>query len=359
MPRTLLYWICQFTGWTAFFGGTAALALAGRAASGPPAGIALSVAGSVLLAIGATHAIRAVAVRRGWLERSIGPLALRLAGAVGVAALATEGLSTALGAVLEGAFGPAPATAVAPGTVLISGAALIAVVYGLWVVVYLSAVTRFRLADAERERLELRASLAEARLEAVERRLDPHVLFNALNAVRALVREDPEEARRAVTMLSDLLRATLSAQGPTHTVEAEVALVRAALGIEALRFAERLDARVVVADAALGAQVPVFLVQTLAENAVTHGIARRLAGGTVCVDVGLEGGAVVVRVENPTADTADTAGGSEPGTGTGLASTRERLALLYGPAATFSLTVEGGRAVALARFPAAPHLADA
>ncbi|WP_424522093.1 sensor histidine kinase [Rubrivirga sp.] len=220
--------------------------------------------------------------------------------------------------------------------------------FAIWATVYALALTAFRLADADRDRLHLRATLAESRSRALEYQLNPHFLFNALNTVRALIRDEPEEARRAVTLLSGLLRRTLVAgRETTHALEDELALVETYLGLEALRFEDRLHVRLEVAADALEAEVPALLVQTLVENAVKHGVARNRAGGEIAVRADIQDGRLHLEVENPVA------GGPEPeGTGTGLANARERLALLFGDAATLDLEVGPERAVATVTLPA-------
>ena len=192
-------------------------------------------------------------------------------------------------------------------------------------------------------------------MAALESQLNPHFLFNALNTVRALVADDPDEARRAVTLLSSLLRQTLATvRSATHSLADELEVVETYLALEALRFGDRLRVEVEAEPDALGLTVPALLVQTLAENAVKHGVARRRDGGTVAVTARLDDGRLVVRVSNP----APAAASAPPvGTGTGLANARERLALLFGPRAHLRLTADADRTVVLVEIPATPALA--
>lgn len=122
------------------------------------------------------------------------------------------------------------------------------------------------------------AALGQARtaqLEMLRYQLNPHFLFNALNAVRALVLEDPARARAVVGRLSDFLRYALAERrGDSVAVREEIAIVRDYLDIEAVRFEEQLDAAVALDPAAADLEMPVFLLHSLVENAVKHGEPR-------------------------------------------------------------------------------------
>ena len=358
VSRTQLYWTCQLGGWALALGAFVVLAALTGGIEGPAAPsaaeVVVSIAVFLAVGVGGTHAVHLVATRRGWLGLSLGALAWRLALAVGAAAAAMQPVSYGLARLTDPIYKPHAVAPLPPPDLpdLVGGTLMLAALYAVWATVYALAATAFRLADAERDRLRLRASLAEARMRALEAQLNPHFLFNALNTVRALVTDEPAEARRAVTLLSAILRRTLAAgREPTHPVAAELDLVRDYLALEGIRFERRLRARVEAEDGALGAEVPALLVQTLVENAVKHGVARRRDGGDVDVRVALDGAGLVVRVESPLADGAADA----EGTGVGLANARERLALLYGAAARLSLTLADGRAVAEAHVPATAH----
>ncbi|WP_412070097.1 sensor histidine kinase [Rubrivirga sp. IMCC43871] len=351
--RTRLYWICQLAGWAAFGGiwvGLAALTGGiGERSGVSTLEIVTAVVVSYVLCVGASHGIHLAATRRGWRRLPLWALAVRLLGASFAAAAAMQAVGTVFFRLAEPVLNPHavgpkpwPEPVEALGSVLM-GTAL----FAAWSTVYAFGLVAFRLTDAERERLGLRAALAESRMRALEYQLNPHFLFNALNTVRALVRDEPEEARRAVTLLSGLLRRTLAAgRETTHPLRDELALVGTYLDLEALRFDGRLRVRLDVADDVLDVPVPALLVQTLVENALKHGVARRRDGGEVVVRAARDGDRLALRVENPTAS-----GPASDGTGTGLANARERLALLFGDAARLDLAVDAERAVASVTLP--------
>ena len=122
---------------------------------------------------------------------------------------------------------------------------------------------------------------SSARLSALQARIRPHFLFNALNTVASLIRSKPEQAEEAVLDLSDLLRTGLREQGE-HTLAEELDLIRGYLRIEALRLGDRLNVEWSLdEDPPLDAPIPALLIQPLIENAIQHGIARRADGGTL------------------------------------------------------------------------------
>jgi two-component system sensor histidine kinase AlgZ len=195
-----------------------------------------------------------------------------------------------------------------------------------------------------------RGEATAAQLAALQARLNPHFLFNALNTVAALVRTNPPAAERVVENLSDVLRATLQrTAATTGTVKDEVAYVRAYLALEQERWGGRLSVSWNVAEEALDLALPPLLLQPLVENALRHGLGGRLEGGSVRIDVTLENGELLMRVTDD--------GVGFPQTwreGTGLSSVRRRLESAYGPAARMSLG-QGGRGASVAvRLPARP-----
>jgi two-component sensor histidine kinase len=196
-----------------------------------------------------------------------------------------------------------------------------------------------RIRDLETSRL--RAELAALRAE-----MNPHLLFNALNTVAALIHKQPERAEEVVLQLADLYRGVLRSSGAAfHPLADELTLCSAYLDIEQARFGDRRRVDVAIDDAVdRQAPVPILLVQPLVENAVKHGIAPRARGGKVSVDVRNEAERLVVTVED---DGVGLGGGSAAGTGKGLGNARERLRLTYGDAARLDVAAraDGGTRV--------------
>ena len=189
---------------------------------------------------------------------------------------------------------------------------------------------------------QLERSLADAKLHALELQLQPHFLFNTLNAIAGLVRTNQKD--QAVTMvagLADLLRYSLDHAGRQRvSLAEEMDMLERYLVIEKARFPDRMSFTLALPDDARRAAVPMLVLQPLAENAVRHGIARIAAGGTIHVEAVRLGERLRIRMRNSSrVDTSRVEG-------IGLKNTRERLATLYGQAATFSLVAVDGDVVA-------------
>ena len=202
-----------------------------------------------------------------------------------------------------------------------------------------------RLRERERQAAQLEARLAEAQLEALRAQLHPHFLFNTLNGIAALVREGSNRA--AVDMLaglSDLLRHALANAGRQEVpLREEVEFLELYLGIQQMRFRDRLRVQIDAAPDALDALVPNLILQPLVENAVRHGVAARDRVCTVVVGARRDRDQLHLTVSDDGPGLPDYLPPGREG-GIGLKNTRARLAQLYGPAHTFAISnrAEGG-----------------
>ena len=180
-----------------------------------------------------------------------------------------------------------------------------------------------RSRTAERLALSTQVGAREAELRALRAQLDPHFLFNSLNSINALIGSDPEGARRMCEKLGDFMRQTLrlGSRGQVPLSE-EMALVDRYLAIEQVRFGERLHVRHELEAPALECLVPPLLLQPLVENAIKHGVAGRIEGGTIRLSARRAAGRLLLEVENPVDDDA----AARPGEGVGLENVRRRLA---------------------------------
>ncbi|HEY9429478.1 MAG TPA: histidine kinase [Gemmatimonadaceae bacterium] len=193
---------------------------------------------------------------------------------------------------------------------------------------YERLLTSYHLQARARERLEAR--LARAQLEALELQLHPHFLFNTLNAITALIAQEPRSAQRIVAGLSELLRFSLGRAGEQEvTLERELDLLGRYIEIQEVRFPDRLRVEVDVGPDVMVALVPSMILQPLVENAIRHGIAPRAAGGRVDVRAVREGETLRLTVRDDGLGAAAKPSG-EARSGVGLANTRARLQHLYG-----------------------------
>jgi two-component system LytT family sensor kinase len=200
------------------------------------------------------------------------------------------------------------------------------------------------------ERLQARAASLEARvaqatLDALRMELNPHFLFNALNAVSGLIGgQKTDEAQEVLGRLGGLLRQTLRRERSHFTsVAREVEFVRDLLFIEQIRFGDRLRVSIDVQRSASECAIPTMLLQPLVENAIRHGIEPALQRGGITIGVRRVEDQLVVRIDN-TGRRFPLVDGQPPRQGIGLANTRERLAQLFGDRASLTLVngADGG-----------------
>jgi two-component system sensor histidine kinase AlgZ len=194
------------------------------------------------------------------------------------------------------------------------------------------------------------AAQAGTRLDALQARIHPHFLFNALNTVSELLHEHPDQAEQALLDLSDLLRSGLRVDSE-HTLEEELDLIRAYLRIEALRLGPRLRVAWSVDEHVDLKQVrPALLIQPLVENAVIHGIAPHPEGGELKITISMiRFGRIRVRIENPIPPSPAS---PRSGNGTALENIRQRLALAYEEGAGLKTDQVGDKFRAILTLPA-------
>ena len=221
----------------------------------------------------------------------------------------------------------------------------------LTVFIGLFAVIAFGLLSY-RELLEMRvraerdrALLRDAQLARLAQQMQPHFLFNALNTISSLLHADPERADAALVGLADLLRATL-ALGEQHqsSLADELRLARAYAAIMGARFDDRIAIDWQVEDAALPLLLPALSLQPLLENVFKHTVERRRGVTTIGISARCVDGALLLRVEDDSGVLAPGTPGTAT-TGIGLANLRQRLAGLYGEAASLVLTQTGAAGV--------------
>ncbi len=217
-----------------------------------------------------------------------------------------------------------------------------------WSVVAIEHTISYHRQAREREvaASQLRAELAEARLEVLKRQLQPHFLFNTLNSISMLMFENVALANRMLLRLSELLRAGLTTDSPHEvSLEHELSFLERYLDIERMRFGDRLTIDMDVDPTALGARVPNLLLQPLVENAIRYGVAAIDRPSTVAIHAQRSGSELRLQVRD------DGPGLSRNHKrGVGLSNTEARLRQLYGSEQRMELTssTDGGVLVSIA-----------
>jgi two-component system, LytTR family, sensor kinase len=241
------------------------------------------------------------------------------------------------------------------GTLLYDGFVLFA-----WSLLYYGVNDWVEL-ERQRERATKAEAMAHAaRLRALQSQLEPHFLFNTLNAISTLVVEGQNlAAARMITRLSDFLRLTLdTTETPEISVAEELEFVRRYLEIEKVRFGDRLKVAIEASADAMHGLVPALVLQPLVENAVKHGVLPREQGGSVTVTIARNNGALQICVAD---DGPGLPQGAAVVRAVGLSNTEARLAELYGDKSSFSLNPSpNGGVTAMMRIPfhAAPPRFD-
>ena len=213
------------------------------------------------------------------------------------------------------------------------------------VLIYLMAMSaclafaHFRKSQArERHAIELEASLTQAKLQALRMQINPHFLFNTLNAISTLVHTCPQTADEMITDLSELFRASLESPSEHEiSLSRELELLQRYFAIEQRRFGQRLKVEQIIDPAILQARVPTLILQPLVENAIRHGIETQANTGIIAIHAGREGNQIKLSVSDNGNKpfNADILAGNQQGIG--LANTRARLQQLYGTKQSFTV----------------------
>ena len=192
--------------------------------------------------------------------------------------------------------------------------------------------------------------LLEARLDALQRQINPHFLFNTLNSIASLVRSKPELAREMIVKLANILRMLLREREAFVALGEELTFTDDYLDIEVVRFGEKLKVVKEIAEDTLDVLVPSMLLQPLIENSIKHGLEPRISGGTVTLRSRMEGESLVIEIEDdgvgvePGGTTvAPLSGLAREGSGIGMRNVRERMQVLYGEDAHVEMVSRPGR----------------
>lgn len=326
-PR--LYWTLQVGGWTLY----ALIQIGFSAIASDSPGIstqrAIFLSYEAIFGLLLTHIFRGLIIQWKWLNADMAVLIPRIIGSVFVLGLVMYILRMPISVPLglySWEIASDPATIVGLTTVY-------GVIFFLWSVLYFV----YNYFERYNTSLKMEASLKEIELNNLKAQLNPHFIFNALNGIRALVDENPDKSKEAINMLANILRNSLQTgkRGLTK-FEDELKIVKDYLGLETIRFEERLTTRFDIDPESKEFLVPPLMIQTLVENGIKHGIAKLTAGGTIEMKTRVHDDRLSIQIRN----SGHYVNGTASSAGLGLENTRQRLKLIYGDAATFRILAE-------------------
>lgn len=205
----------------------------------------------------------------------------------------------------------------------------------IWQLIYFFFQYSNKKLEMERENDQLERTIIETESKVLRAQMNPHFVFNALNSVRALITEDPQKAKKGINQLSKLLRSSLlTERKKTVSLSEELETINDYLSLEKIRYDDRLAWEITTDKNCQKAQIPPMLLQTLVENAIKHGISKKITGGLIRIDAKNNQGILSLRVTNP---------GNLKGQilskehGVGLINSKNRLQILFGATAHISL----------------------
>lgn len=206
-------------------------------------------------------------------------------------------------------------------------------IFFLWSVVYFV----YNYFERYSKSLKLEASVKEIELNNLKSQLNPHFIFNALNSIRALVDENPEKSKQAINQLSNILRSVVSEKKGLTKFGDELKIVTDYLGLESIRFEERLKTAYDIDPESKNFLVPPLMIQTLVENGVKHGISKLTEGGVIQLKTSVENDRLKIEIRN---SGHYMNGHKKRSGGLGITNTSQRLKLLYGSEASLAIRNE-------------------
>jgi LytS/YehU family sensor histidine kinase len=211
----------------------------------------------------------------------------------------------------------------------------------VWNLIYFIYHYVERVRKQQLDALQMQSLVKELELKTIKSHINPHFIFNSLNGIRALIDENPVRARTAVTELSNILRNSMQAEKvETVQFEKELSIVKDYLALEQMRFEERLKIDFDIDEDTLEQPVPPMMLQTLVENAIKHGISKNISGGTIKIISKFHDNHHEIIVRN-----TGRLNGMLNTEGFGISSTQNRLKLMFGSDAAFSIKDVNGAEV--------------
>ena len=339
LTRKQLYWLSQVTGWTIFVGTNLFIISSFEEITWQRilVFIFLAIDGIVF-----THILRHVILKNNWLNLSL----IKIIPRVLISSIVTGTIIYAFvfaASYIADTLKPEEFNIIRP----FAGSVNVSILVLLWSLIYFTFHYMENYRKKEIESLIWEAAVKDYELKTLKSQLNPHFMFNAMNSIRALIEEDPESAKVAITKLSNILRYSLQMERMERVpLEDEVETVKNYLDLERIRFEDRLKYKLDVDRSTNKIEIPPMMIQTLIENGIKHGIAKRTEGGEINLKTKImttsNGPKLKIEIRNSGHFSEEQLKSS---IGFGVSNTKHRLNLLFGDDANFAIQNENGNTV--------------
>lgn len=328
LTKHRLYWTLQIGGWLLYGAFQVVFGILVSGGMSPRRMVFLIM--EAMICLGVTHSFRAFLNRKKWLHLGMARLIPQVLGSVIVLGLVVYLLRMPVSLML-GLFDRR--VAFDPNNIVWL-TSIYALIFFVWSVMYFT----YHYFERYNKSLQYEASMIEIELNNLKSQLNPHFIFNALNSIRALVDENPMKSKQAINQLSNILRTSLASDKMGLTkFDDEMKIVKDYLGLESIRFEERLKTELSIHPDSNNFLVPPLMLQTLVENGIKHGISKLTAGGIIQVKTSVEHERLIIQIRN----SGHMVNGIKRNKrGLGLKNTTQRLKLIYGNAASFRIANE-------------------
>ncbi len=326
--RFKIYWLSQFGGWALYI--AANLIILGTYQK-LDARIIVEITYVGVLGACVTHIYRFWIKRHQWLKLQLKEIAPRVISASVLSAfVVTLGLYSVLR--FSGQF---RSHSIRMNYFFLNNIFEITLIVLIWSLLYFAFHYFENYRNSEIEKLVWEAAVKDFELKTLKSQLNPHFMFNALNSIRALIEENPERAKKAITQLSNIFRYSLRIERiETISLDEELRTVEDYLALEKVRYEERLSYGITYSQEAGRVEIPPMMIQTLVENGIKHGISKLPQGGAVSVNAKVFEEKLYITIVNSGSLDDEEVMNTK---GFGLSNTKHRLHLLYGSDGSFSL----------------------
>jgi two-component system, LytTR family, sensor kinase len=325
LNKKTVYWICQIFGWFAFVFINAVFIGINNEAS--LTGY-LSLLLLFVLGISFSHLYRNLIIRFKWLSVKTIALIPRFL----LSAIVLGGITYFIGSIFSSLINLQEITFAKSD---IAGALNLSFIYLVWSLIYflVNFIENYRKEEIKNLRWE--AAISEIELNKLKSQLNPHFMFNAMNSIRALIDENPDKAKQALTQFSNVLRNVLQ-MGKTKIVPfaQELQLVKDYLEVESIRYEERLYVTYEIDEESNKFQIPPMMLQTLVENAIKHGISKYAKGGFILLKTQVINNFLEINIINTGIYQVTELSENK---GYGVNNTQQRLQLIFGDNAQFKI----------------------